>query len=145
MIDWGSAVLGSAATLVAITVREVFAGRFAQSLSRKQWQRSVVIDLLAASQDLDAETYRLFDMAREGISLPELPDKAFRDASRKLRATAALTLDDRLRTLADEQRKNAWAQSVMAFAHQGRADTDAVRKAFDNLAARVPQVLKALA
>jgi len=145
VIDWGSVVLGAAGTLVAVTIREVFAGRYAQSLSRKQWQRTVVIDLLAASQELDAEIYRLFEMAREGISLPELPDKSFRDASRKLRATAALTTDDGLRNLADEQRKTAWAQSVMAFAHQGKADTDAVRKAFDNIASRVPEVLKTLA
>ena len=115
------------------------------SLSRNQWQRSVVIDLLAASQDLDTETYRLFEMAREGIGVPELPDRPFRDASRKLRATAALTLDDRLRALAEKQRTTAWGQSVLAFSHQGRADTDAVRKAFDNLAARVPEVLKTLA
>ncbi|HXC78284.1 MAG TPA: hypothetical protein VNU19_14685 [Candidatus Acidoferrum sp.] len=145
MIEWGSVVLGSLATLAGVAIREVFAGRFAQSLSRKQWQRSVVIDLLAATQELDTQTYRLFEMAREGISLPELPDGPFRDASRKLRATAALTLDDRLRTLADEQRKTAWGPSVLAFSHQGRADANAVRKAFDNLAARVPEVLKALA
>jgi hypothetical protein len=91
VIDWGSAAIGAVGTFAVMTAREILAGRYAQSLSRKQWQRSVVIDLLTASQDLDTETYRLFEMAREGIGVPELPDKPFRDASRKLRATAALT------------------------------------------------------
>jgi hypothetical protein len=145
VIEWGSVVLGSLATLAGVAIREVFAGRFAQSLSRKQWQRSVVIDLLAASQELDTETFRLFDMIREGITTPEFPDKSVRDASRKLRATAALTLDDRLRALADDQRKTAWSATTLAVSHGGKTDTDAVRKSFDTLAARVPEVLKALA
>jgi hypothetical protein len=104
-----------------------------------------VVDLLAASQELDSETFRLLDLIREGITTPEFPDRPFRDASRRLRATAALTLDDRLRTLADDQRKTVWGATTLAVAHEGKADTDAVRKAFDNVAARVPEVLKTLA
>jgi hypothetical protein len=64
VIDWGSVVLGSLATLAGVAIKEVFSGRYAQSLSRKQWQRAVVVDLLAASQELDTETFRLLDMIR---------------------------------------------------------------------------------
>lgn len=145
MIDWGSVVLGSLATLAGVAIKEVFSARYAQSLSRKQWQRTVVVDVLAASQELDTETFRLLDMIREGITTPEFPDKPFRDASRKLRAISALTLDDRLRTLADDQRKTVWGATTLAVAHGGKADTDAVREAFDKIADRVPAVLKTLA